>query len=163
MRRRQMLANTGAVLLGTGVFATVTTASEGSRRLPPNENTPSTMVRPFGSLDQEVATGDWIQHRLGWVAETKELIEDTVDSITVEAWIDGEYVDDFDSYRGDIIEEDGDWFTFWRYTTPPKSPGEYEFRIRVEFIDQPISEDWEKGDVVNSAGTYTVVPDGGRN
>ncbi|MFC7238261.1 hypothetical protein ACFQS4_08505 [Saliphagus sp. GCM10025317] len=163
MRRRQLLVNAGSVALGSTIAASGLAAAESDRRLPPNENVSSTSIHPFPTPEpQEVSTGDWITHRIGWISPTKGELEDFLGKYDIRAWIDGEPIDDFDSYRGDINEDEDGWTTYWRYTTPPKSPGIYEFEVEFEFNEDLDNGKNEAGDVITVAGTYEVAPSGGR-
>lgn len=141
----------GAAALAAGAHA----AGPGGRD-PPSENTPSAEVHPFPTGDpQQISTGEWVVHRVGWVAPSRAAIEDFRAKVELQAWVDGEPVGD-DSNWGDPYQEDGDWYVMWRYATPPKSPGVYTFRARFEFTEALNDGSREPGDVDDITGTYEV-------
>ncbi|MFC7214584.1 hypothetical protein ACFQO4_10915 [Saliphagus sp. GCM10025334] len=110
-----------------------------------------------------MSTGEWITHRIGWIDSTKAEVEEYLEKSETQAWIDGELIDYFDSYRGEINEEEDGWTVYWRYTTPPKSPGTYEFTVQIEFTGDLSNGKNDAGDVITTTGTYEVTPSGGRS
>lgn len=163
MRRRQFLAATGTAVAATALASGVTAAGGSGRGEVPG-NAPSTSVHPFPSGTQSVSTGEWIVHRIGWVdAEggdsTRADVEEFLAKTDTQAWIDGDPVADTESYWGEPVEgDDGRWYVWWRYATPPKSPGSYDFRYRIEFTEALSEGDNPAGKVVDFTGTYEVSP-----
>jgi len=142
MRRRQFVSLVGAGLATTAFAGTV---SGRSRREPPSDQIDNASVHPLGvpkSDPIQVSTGEWITHYIGWVDkeggdEAKEDVQRWLDSVEMSAWVDGEEVEDVDQYWGDIEweEEEETFAVWWKYSTPPKSPGLYTFTIEMYYPD----------------------------
>lgn len=165
MRRRQLLTATGAtVAAATALASGVTAAASGRGEVP--GNAPSAEVHPFPGGVQQVSAGEWVVHRIGWVDveggdSTREDVEEFLAKTDTQAWIDGDPVEDTDAIWGEPVQgDDGQWYVWWRYATPPKQPGTYSFRYRIEFTEDMSEGDNEAGDVVDLTGTYEVS--GGR-
>lgn len=161
MRRRQFLTTTGAAAAATTALASGVTAASPDRG-EASGNAPSASVNPFPNSTPTVSTGEWIEHYIGWIDleggdSTRADVEEFLAKTETQAWIDGDPVADTESYWGDPVQnENGKWEVWWTYATPPKSPGRYSFRYRIEFTEDMSEGDKEAGDVDDFTGEYVV-------
>lgn len=157
MERRRFIRGAGLALVSASVLSNPVAAgpTDGDR---PNDNVPHQRVHPFSTRADPIVVpaGTWLDHKVGWVDNSKEKVERFLEVVDFDAWIDGEHVTD---EWGPIQEEDGRLFTWWNYSTPPKSPGNYTFRTRFEFTAD-LDERWQEGDVVDLTGHYRVEAGG---
>lgn len=156
MRRRDLLKKSAGALAASALFTGVSAARDEGEA--PNENVGSALVHPLTNEPLEVGAGQWITHRFGWVdAEGEESTEADVqrwfNKTHVEVFIDGEEIENPEQYWGDIFyaEDQGQWKVMWEYTTPPKSPGLYSFKVNWVY-----EETFEDGDRTWEEGTYTT-------
>ena len=157
MFRRQVLKKGGIAAIGAVTLSSGVVSANNRSRNPPNDNVPSAEVSAFGFDEvQDVSTGEWIVHRIGWISPTEDAVHEALEKMEIRAWLDGEEITDADSYWGDTFVNDDDIYQAeWQYTTPPRSPGEYKITIRIEFTED-YSEDWSEGDYIVTTGDYKV-------
>ena len=156
MFRRQVLKKGGVAAISTVTISSGVVSAKDRSRNPPGDNVPSAKVSAFGIDEvQEVSTGEWIIHRIGWVSPTEEEVSEALEKMEIQAWLDGEEITDAGSYWGEPFETDDGYQAEWQYTTPPRSPGEYEITVRIEFIED-FSERWGEGDSIETTGEYNV-------
>lgn len=160
MRRRAFLELTGASVASAALGSVVAGAS--GRGSAPDDDIPTAAVHPF-PLDQTVPTGSWIVHRFFWLDQhdpsKRRYVAEFLESVTTEAVVGGEPVADADQYYSEPLVHPvrGDWASTWRFVTPPKPPGEYEFEV-VWTFDEPVDDGTEVFDGrVVLAGDYEVV------
>lgn len=148
--RRRLLTSigvAGGLVLAPGIVAARSDGSVPGRA-------PEAEVAAFPNV--EAPAGHWLVHRIGFlvhakpgcttVAQAKADLERFVDLVSVEATIDGEFIedDDGDYWVGPMLfdrDDEGNetYFVDWRYATPPKPPGSrYRFEMTLTF-DEP----WE--------------------
>jgi hypothetical protein len=162
VRRRQFLTTTAAAAATTTALASGVTAAGGSGRGEAPSNAPSATVNPFPNDTPTVSTGEWIEHVVGWIDleggdSTRADVEEFLTKTDTQAWIDGEPVADTESYWGEPVQnENGKWVVWWTYATPPKRPGRYSFRYRIEFTEALSEGDHPAGKVVDLTGHYEV-------
>lgn len=149
MRRRQFGYTIGGGIVALGLSPLASARQEGEL---PNGRVENTVVAGFTDTKEEahtVPTGNWITHRVGWYLpvdaygkSTKSGIKKFLDTVEFSAWIDGEKINNAMQYWGDPVEIDDEWYTYWRYSTPPKKPGYHTFKTVWEF-----PEGYEYGDL----------------
>lgn len=172
MRRRQFARLVGGSIAGAGLLGHVSAREAGDT---PNDNVSDKRITPFSSEDDpdEVSTGTWISHALGWVDKeggdsTKADVERFIDVVEVSATIDGEEIEDTEEYWGDVHYDDDyeAYIGWWEYSTPPKSPGTYEFTIEFYYPDgfyDSGNEVREPGRRDSFTGYYEVTPKKGKD
>lgn len=137
----------------------------------PDRDVDTEVVTPYaetaGATNPKVDTSSWIIHRFGWrtaASEGPKELKEFLEVPTYEFTIDGQTIQETDSHWGEITRSrtaDG-WFVRWEYATPPKSPGEYEFNVRMNF-ERPLQHRDAVGEVTRWSGvveeqsTYNVV------
>lgn len=102
----------------------------------PNGNVDSTEVSVFSTEDDpvQVARGDWVKHRIGWLADTEEDVQTWLDTVEKTFYIDGEEVEDTEQYFGEIEPYgEGNAVVQWEYYEPPKSPGLHTFTVEFYY------------------------------
>jgi len=173
MRRRQFVSLVGAGLATVGLTGTV---SADPGRTPPNENVDNSEVYPFPWVapkddPKQIDTGEWITHAHAWIDPTKdesgkEDVQRWLDAVEQTVWIDGEEVENPDQYWSDVQynEEEDAYFTRWKKSTPPKSPGLYSFTLENYYPDgyEDDTESREPGTRNKFTGYYEVVSGKGK-
>lgn len=173
MRRRQFVNLVGAGLATIGLTGTV---SAGGERVPPNDNIDNTDVYPLpwaASKDDpiQVNTGEWLTHTYAWIDRGnqdggKEDVNRWLDAVEMRAWIDGEELENAEQYWSDpqYDEERGQYITYWKYSTPPKSPGLHSFAVEHYYPDgyDDDEESREPGTRNRFTGYYEVIPEKGK-
>lgn len=165
MIRRRFLETAGTVTLG-GLFASGTvSATEGGSK--PNGNVDVDEVSVFSTEGEptDVDAGDWIEHRIGWIADTEADVQRWLDTVEPTMTIDGEEVENVFRYFGDIEpagEENEDAVVWWEYYTPPKTPGMHTFSAEFyypERYDGGLGSPREAGTRNTFTGYYAVSGD----
>jgi hypothetical protein len=164
MRRRTILKQSAGVLAASALFAGVSAGREEGEA--PNDSVDTASVHPLADEPLEVRTGQWIEHSVGWVdregeESTREDVERWFDKTRIEVFIGGEKIEDPERYWTDIQydEEADEWGVAWRYTTPPKSPGLYTFKVNWIYEETFEDGDWKtEPGTYPTTGKYRVVP-----
>lgn len=161
--RRHTLGLLGTAAVGIGTATGVGVADEGNR--------PTTSVAPF--FDQEVPTGNAIEHYIGWVescgtrAEREARVEEFLDLVELTVNIEGIDVGDPAQYWSEPVHEGEKTYTWWRLETEPRPPGVYEFDVTMEFtepfttLDENCEPETREGTDFVGETVYEVTPDAG--
>jgi hypothetical protein len=126
------------VLVLLAVTALVSTGSEakGPPKLPPGIAPPDLRLFAFGAnygfpLMCEQSTGSWTEIYNAWGTQTVEQRQQFIDTVDIQATIDGKPV----NYTLSLDSFDGVEAVFFTYYLTPMSPGEHEFTMTLTFTE----------------------------
>lgn len=165
MQRRRFTQLVGSGIASLSVVSTVSARKTGEL---PNDRVERTKVNPWPSKDdpEHIDPGNWITHYIGWVDDSREAVQEFLDTVEYTALIDGEEINNPDQYWGPIVQETNDgetnWYSWWEYSTPPKTPGLHSFATEFHYtseLGEPGDQGYkEEGQTDYLKGYYEISP-----
>lgn len=150
MNRRQFLHSVGVGTVGLSVSNVSSeccsdTSTQLSQGHLPHQDVPHEVVTPYADHaigNPPIFDDKWIIHRFGWRTVPKEgpeTLQQFREEVTYDFAIDGVEVEETAPYWSEIqpADDENHYHVRWEYATPPKPPGTYQFRVRMNF-DSPI-------------------------
>lgn len=158
MKRRTLLKTAGGAITVLGTASASASAGDADPRKGenegelPNRDVPVSDVHPMEGQPHTADTGDWIEHNWGFCHTEREVVREFIENSDLEIHIAGELLDEPKAYFRGITVTEGcstDPAIPWKFYTPPKSPGRYQFSLDVFW----------KGSKVHFSQPYKVVKD----
>lgn len=142
---------------GTAVAQDADPRSDDEEGMLPNTDVQTAVVSPFPDGNSEVEAGTWIQHDFAYAVPTCEVGNKIAFEWTENTLhIDGERIDDPNRFWRPCEPFGTILLKPWRYYTPPKSPGTYEFSWTVTVVE-PFAG-LPEGFEATVSNSITVVP-----
>ncbi|NLX08683.1 MAG: SH3 domain-containing protein [Chloroflexi bacterium] len=88
-------------------------------------------------------TNDSVNVEWSWFVARPELMQDHLDNANYEVRLDGELLDNWETYATEMKQESGVWIVYWYYPVGQLDPGEHEIAFELTW-DDAISDGYQQ-------------------